>query len=199
MFLYKYIPNFPRTIARLKALPTIYIVYCRSFLNFAFLLKSLIFLFFSLLNSIKRKKRSQSRTNREFIRVNINFRESFRSSFSEANNHNSNRGNADRHRKRRNWPCNYAARNDCTDPPETLFLPVLRRSFQGTVDFSRKFLGQQLDVVAACIEAGWLTNWPRCATRSVDEQQKLVTLNPRAPRLPRTTSIHRVTHAPVST
>lgn len=154
MFLYKYIPNFPRTIARLKALPTIYIVYCRSFLNFAFLLKSLIFLFFSLLNSIKRKKRSQSRTNREFIRVNINFRESFRSSFSEANNHNSNRGNADRHRKRRNWPCNYAARNDCTDPPETLFLPVLRRSFQGTVDFSRKFLGQQLDVVAACIEAG---------------------------------------------
>lgn len=124
--------------------------------------------------------------NREFIRVDINFRESFRSSFSDANNHNSNRSNADRHRKRRNWPCNYAARNDCTDPPETLFLPVPRRSFQGTVDFSRKFLEQRLDVVAACIEAAWLTNWPRCATWSVDEQQKLVTLNPRAPRLPRT-------------
>lgn len=40
---------------------------------------------------------------------------------------------------------------------------------------------------SACIEAGWLTNWPRCATRSVGEQRKLVMLNPRAPRLPRTT------------
>lgn len=91
-----------------------------------------------------------------FNRVHINLPESFRSSFEEGNNHNSNR--TDQHRKRRNWPCNYAARNDC--PRNSFSADPRRRRFprhgrflekiehQPATELSAVYRGRPIDQLA---------------------------------------------------